>query len=925
MKPWKIIAIPHGDVSAGRYHQAEFAADLAQVLQGTAEPEYQDAVEFYNRTYLTEGMKRLLKTTIERVSGTAGEPVVKLKTSFGGGKTHTMLAIYHALNGTDPSALQGIPDLLKEVGKKEIPKCHIAILVGTALDPSKPRSHPEHNGLKSHTLWGEMAIQLGGPNSYKLIENADKKGVAPGSNTLVELFDKLGSCVILIDELVAFARNIYHVSDLPAGSFDSNMTFIHNLTEAVKRSRSSIVVASIPESNIEIGGEGGQAALDRLEDTFGRLEAIWQPVGQLESFEIVRRRIFSTIENKKERDATCSAFYKMYCAQSNDFPSKCNEAEYLNRLRTSYPFHPEFFDRLYEDWATLERFQRTRGVLRLSAAVVHELWTKNDQSPLIMPGSLPLYSPKIRDELSRYIGDQWSIIVDKDVDGEQSEPFRIDKESNRIGSIMAARKVARTIFLGSAPSVRQQNVRGIEDIRIRLGVAQPGENLSIYADALGRLTDKLTYLYHDNKRYWYDTRPNLRRTVEDRAAQLDQVDVENELKGRLQKIRNRGAFEKVHIVWDSTEILDEQEARLVILGPKDVHRGDRIGSESLAQVKAYEILSSKGSGPRRYKNSLIFLAPDANAIEGCLKEIRHYIAWGSVLSDADKLGLDTVQLKQAREQSERTNSTVDLRIAESYCWLLVPYQEIGDGAKNEILWDISKVSGGQEEGLAVKASKKVIKDQRLIQSWSPLLLKMELDRLLWKDKESINIKQLWEYLTTYLYLPRLCNEDVLLDAIKEGLRSEDFFAYSAGQDSDGKYLGIVLSEPNPRVLIDGSSLLLKVEVAKAQKPKPEPPETGTVIINGPVHRPAGPDTGQSKTALKRFYGSVTLDPQRVARDAGQIATEVIAHLSALPDAEVEVKMEIQVKVPKEVPEKVVQTVTENAKTLKFKNHSFETE
>lgn len=930
LKAWRQIATPHEDVATGRYQQAEFAADLAQVLKGDASPEYQSAAEFFKRTYITEGLRRLLITAVERITGVGGEPVVKLKTSFGGGKTHSMLALYHMLGGTSPTRLQGVTQLLRDCGVEKIPKVRVAILVGTALDASRAHKSRYVRNYEVNTLWGELAAQIGGldqgDDAYLLVKSADEKGVAPGSDTIVQLLDTYGPCLILIDELVAYARNIYRKHDLPAGSFDSNMTFIQNLTEAARRSKTSIVVASIPASNIEIGGEGGAEALERLENTFGRLEAIWQPVGQLESFEIVRRRIFSKLTSEADRDSVCSEYHKMYRDQSSDFPTKCKEGEYLERLKNAYPVHPEFFDRLYEDWATLEKFQRTRGVLRLMAAVVHELWSRNDNNALIMPGDLPLYSSKIRDELTRYLGEQWSIVVDTDVDGGQSGPFVVDKDFPRIGSLSAAKRVARTVFLGSAPSVRQQNVRGIEDVRIRLGVVRPDDNIATYADALTRLTDRLTYLYHDNRRYWYDLRPNLRRTVDDRASQWDAVEVEQELIRRLQRIRGPHSFAKVHVTSKPDEVPDEQEARLVILGPEDAHGK---GLDFPAQDKAQTILDSVGTGPRLYKNTIIFLAPDGRSIQGCLQEIRKNLAWNSVLNDEEKLGLDKIQHRQAAEELERTDRTIDSKIVETYCWLIVPYQGVSsEKGPGEVKWDRPRLSGGHDESIITRASKKVIKDQQLITQWSPLLLKKELDALLWKGKDGIDVKQLWEYLVSYLYLPRLANKDVLISTIQEGVKTGDFFGYAVGSDSKGNYLGLRLRAPDTKVIVDGLSLIVKPDVA-AKHIEDEVRGRGT--HEEPVKRnmeertapPSSQDLNRPNVVLKRFYGSATLDPMRVGRDAGKIAEEVITHLSGLKDASVEVHIEIEVKVPSGVPDKVVQTVTENAKTLKFRTCNFE--
>mgnify|MGYP005832791479 FL=1 len=649
LKCWRDVVTPHPDVAGGRYRQAEFAADLAQVLSGCAEPEYQDPVEFYQRTYITDGMKSLLVAALERVSGKGGEPVVQLKTAFGGGKTHTMLSLYHLLGGkATADRLAGVEEILKTAKVESLPKANIAVLVGTALDPSKSRKYPKLKGKRVKTLWGEMATQIGGAEGFALVESADAAGVAPGADTLVELLDGFEPCVILIDELVAYARNIYGASGLPAGSFDSNMTFVQSLTEAVKRSKLGLVVATIPESNIEIGGEAGKATLERLESTFGRLEAVWKPVGALEGFEIVRRRLFSTIQDEAGRDEVCRAFSRMYADGGTDFPQECKEGTYLERLRAAYPIHPEVFDRLYDDWSTLERFQKTRGVLRLMAAAIHELWVRGDQSLLILPGSIPMDAQKVRDELTRYLPDGWNTVVDKDVDGERSEPYRIDNENPRLGDVMAARRVARTIFLGSAPSVREQRVRGIEDVRVRLGVVQPGESVALFNDALARLLDRLTHLYGGNRRFWYDLPPNLRRTVEDRASRLEAAEVEAEIERRLRGVadserarrreREQDLFRGIHTCpAGSGDVPDEQEARLVVLPPTKGHRKNRTDSPAL--VTAAEILEKRGAAARQYRNMLVFVCPDDELVEALSKEVRRFLAWKSVVGDSEMLAV----------------------------------------------------------------------------------------------------------------------------------------------------------------------------------------------------------------------------------------------------------------------------------------------
>ncbi|WP_236622573.1 DUF499 domain-containing protein [Thermus tengchongensis] len=233
------------------------------------------------------------------------------------------------------------------------------------------------------TLWGEIAYQLGGVEGYRMLEEEDRTGVAPGSDVLKELFDRFSPALVLIDEWVAFLRNLYGEEGLPAGTFDQNLTFAQALTEAAKRSPRALVVASLPASDAEVGGGGGREALLRLQNVFGRLESVWQPATQDETYEIVRRRLFQPLsaEGYRVRDAVVREYVRYYREHRGEFPSEVLEPRYEERMRLAYPIHPELFDRLYEDWATLEGFQRTRGVLRLLASVVYTLWVRGDTSP----------------------------------------------------------------------------------------------------------------------------------------------------------------------------------------------------------------------------------------------------------------------------------------------------------------------------------------------------------------------------------------------------------------------------------------------------------------------------------------------------------------------------------------------------------------
>ena len=530
LKPWREVVTPHTDVATGRYQQAEFAADLWQVHIGEGSDEYRDPVEFFRRTYLTESLKRQLVTGAQRLSGKGGDPVVQLQTNFGGGKTHSMLTLYHLFSGTALKDLLGVDSVLSDAKVSALPKVKRVVLVGNKISPGNPVT--KEDGTEVRTLWGELAWQLGGKEAFQRIQADDEKATSPG-DVLRELMNDYGPCLILIDEWVAYARQLHEESDLPGGDFETHFTFAQALTEAAKAANSCLLLVSLPSSeasesphaqadDVEVGGERGRTALDRLRNAVGRVEATWRPASAEEGFEIVRRRLFEPMVEREQfvaRDTVTKAFSELYQTQHQEFPPECREADYEKRMAAAYPIHPEVFDRLYEDWSTLVKFQRTWGVLRLMATVIHSLWAKGDRNPLIMPANISIDDPTVQFELTRYLSDNWVPVIEKDVDGPNALPLTIDGEVPNLGKFAATRRVARTIYLGSAPTTTAANV-GIEDRRVKLGCVMPGESPAIFGDALRRLSSKATYLYQDGVRFWYSTQPTVTKLADDRAEVL---------------------------------------------------------------------------------------------------------------------------------------------------------------------------------------------------------------------------------------------------------------------------------------------------------------------------------------------------------------------------------------------------------------------
>ena len=261
-----------------------------------------------------------------------------------------------------------------------------------------------------------MAYQLGGQEAYNIVGDAARQGTAPGGDQLDRLLEHVGPCVILMDELVAYVRNSGSASD-------SIYTFMQAFTQAVRRSDSCALVVTLPESAVEAGGEAGAEALSRLDSILGRIEAVWQPLEVHQAFEVVRRRLFGSTIDDAERDRTCEAFSRMYAGRARgDFPTEASEQRYLERMKECYPIHPEVFDRLYQDWSSIPRFQRTRGVLRMMANWISRLYLDNDNSPLVMPGDLRLSDPSLANEFVVLLDRQWApVISEADSDGSRTD------------------------------------------------------------------------------------------------------------------------------------------------------------------------------------------------------------------------------------------------------------------------------------------------------------------------------------------------------------------------------------------------------------------------------------------------------------------------------------------------------------------------
>lgn len=935
LKPWREIAKPHKDVLEGTFKQSEFAADISLVAAGKATEEYQDAEKFFSRTYITEGMRLLLTSVVQRLSGLGGDPVIQLQTAFGGGKTHTMLTVFHlATRKVDTRLLVGIPPILDSAGITELPYAQVAVLDGIKLSPSQPL---EHEGLTVNTLWGELAWQLAGQAGFALVQQADSDGTSPGKEVLIKLLTQAAPCVILIDELVAYIRQFEPGQQYHGGTFDSNLSFIQALTEALKAVPNALLLASLPESDLEVGGDNGQRVLNSLEKYFARVESVWKPVATEEAFEIVRRRLFDSVGDTAELDAVCQQFAELYRQGGNKFPPETQSHHYVERLRKSYPIHPEVFDRLYEDWSTLDKFQRTRGVLQYMAIVIHRLWNSENRDALIMPGSIPLDDSNVRNKSIHYLPQGWEPIIEKEIDGTRSEPADIDGTDTRFGSVQAARRTARTIFMGSAPSTSTQMIRGIKTDHVLLGSVQPGQAIAVFEDVLKRLRDRLHYLYAEEDRLWFDTKPNLRREMESRKQKMnDKDDVQPLLKEHVRRVFGTNhSFTGIHVFTPSVDVPDDYGTgpRLVVLPVNQACYSKDDNNQAF--TAAEQILRFRGDQPRQKQNRLIFLAADYDVANRLRDHAKTFLAWQSIVSDInnEKLNLDLFQVKQAKRYKEVTEQALQQMVRETYKWLICPVEQIVKD-KPQTTWEVASVSP-TAPNLILDIENRLKEEEWLIFEWSPIHLMNLLQRWYFKDGVTeISALKVWQDCSHYLYLPRLVRDDVFKNAINLGLHSQDFFGFASGKNDD-KYLGFIFGS-SASIILDESSLLIARDTAAAYKENLKPLATNITGGNVDILDTGGsstppvivpPDTTNPPVmavAKKHFYGTISLDPIKAKMDFANIVDEVVEQFTSKLGVEVKISIEIQATSTRGGFDEAMQrSIKENCNVLKFGIAEFE--
>lgn len=926
LKPWREVISPHPDVQSGDFQEAEFAADLQAVFTKTAKSrEYAEPELFFERTFITPGLRTLILNVLQRINNKGGNPVIQMQTGFGGGKTHSLISILHLIRdhqqilASKSSSADEIRDIFNEadINTQNGTNAKIAVLHGTYISTTSSRT--TDSGHPLNTIWAEMAYQLGEEEGYQFVHKANIQGTAPVGEQLDNLFNHVGPSVILIDELVKYVANA------PADMHDNIYTFLQALTESATRAGNVVVVVTLPEHAVEAGGDEGMAALATLARLFSRIQSIWKPLQAEEAFKVVSRRLFQPITNIEERDRTCKAFFDMYHRNRTSYPAAASEANYLQKLKECYPIHPEMLDRLYYDWSTIPTFQQTRAMLRMIAQCINSLCVDNNTSPLIMPADLPLDDPKLASEFGNILDGRWDPIFNE-IDGSNSKTREIDRaKSDYVGVGGATQRAARTIFLGSATG---GNIRGIDNRHINLGTVMPSHGSSIYAEAVTNMRPKLYYLYADADRFYFHSEPNLNKLVQDKISLINEEETDAEIEERVKDAVRRRIPANIIVFPDDTYKVpdDNSKIKIVVLAPRQ-YISNRASDTDYATPAMQEILEKHGDSKRSHRNMVLFIAAKGDDIRALRNEIKYFLAWKSITEGPTAIpNLGQSRRSQANKQAADYDFKSNDAIIRAYIHTIAPTQ-LDPQKPEQIGFSHSKIDKPSGD-IAKDAYDQFVQDETLVELVTPQVLADQLKQNIWKSeqhKDHIHINTLWNIFASQIYMERLRDPGVLHTAIAEGT-PKGLFGH-ADSLHDGEYQNLKFHQRiDTYVGENAAGILVHPEMANLQKEEEAkqlqatedsyayPPtiihtSTGTQTQEDDVPSPPPKQTTKI-VASKIIQGELSIDEVSKAKE------EIIRNLVE-DGANVTIRITIEAQKPTGITQLIEQSIRQNSQELGF--------
>lgn len=747
MKPFSTIAIPHRDILEGRLTMDVFAADLWEVFKERAPDEYQDPDVFFRKTHITKGLENILSVTEKRLKGEGGDPVIQLQTPFGGGKTHALIALYH---------------------KTKKWKANLVVIDGTALDP------------KDITLWEEMERQI--------TENIrELKGrTSPGREKLRALFEAHQPLLILMDEVLQYTTKASGIKVGNSTLASQVLAFIQEITGTIKTLDKSLFILTLPSSVLEHYDEAAERLFQQLQKTTGRMEKVYTPVEEEEIYQVIRKRLFSNIEEKEAREVIEE--FLDYAEREKIIPEGLEPAEYRKKFIKSYPFQPEVIDILYKRWGSFPTFQRTRGVLRLLSLVVYSL--KDTKNPFIRLSDFDLKNDEIKMELIKHIGQEYDGIVAQDITSSDAGAKKVDRSlGDAYTSFSFGTKAATSIFMYSFSGGPE---RGATINEVKLSGVDLSVPSSIVVEAVSKLKENLFYLQSDGK-FFFTNQPNLNlillTKMEGIGNEEFRVQEKNLLTTNLKK-EHFGVF-----LWPkvSRDIPDTKELKLIV-------------QENQFRQRCKDFLENYGERPRVYRNTLLFLCPMDSERKRFEDFLKKKLAWQLIEKDKT-LRLTDGQKKETKKNINQAETDSKENIRDLYRIVFVP-------AKDDLKEiDLGRLTYGTDISIDKEIYDRLRNEGEVLPKLEPLTIK---ERYL-KDKDFVETKNILESSFKTPGEIRIVSDEVLKDSIKAGVKQGLF---GAGDIEGEKPRCRHFKADFSPALVDGE-ILIRAELCKPKEIIPD--------------------------------------------------------------------------------------------------------
>ena len=772
--PWFKAAKPHTSIQEGKVNEALFEAKLGEAIHNRGPEEYRDATRFFEKTYLTSGLRQLLIDVLHTVNGErATNAIVNLKTSFGGGKTHAELAIYHLFtHPTDSLKVDRVRELVAEVGLEAPPPCKVAVLPCTRIDPT---GRTTDEGLRICTLWGEMAFSLGGSSAFALIADADAQSVSPGEASLEAVLRHVGPSIILFDETLHYVSKVSEMAGAEGDLAKQTVAFLRELTAVVDALPRNMLIVSLTASRSDQIGADAQDWLDRMENNINRLARACTPIEGTEIHEVVRRRLFDDVDERIAAQVA-DRYHQLYVTMGG-LPAQYADAAYRDLLYRSYPFHPELITVLYERWGAKPGFQLTRGTLRCLALVLQDLWARRSETvtDLIQMGYVSMKDSRIRALVRDIAGDpQWESVLGSDIasPAASDQPAKTEildlERDDDLAQALATTILLYSIGGGENPEATRHG--------IRLACARPDIEDATWDNLLKQFQQRFFYLYYEDSRYRFRKEPNVTSLQHTYRVNLrDSGEVEARinrmlLQGELGVNSPSHGFVQVYYIPQRALDRDDETLKLIILGFD--HPMDGKALSEAAREQAMDVLEHHNQVLRQHRNTLVFCLPDRESARKAQDFVADYLSWQKIqvnAADWDRIG--ATQQEIVKEQIFETRSASLQAITSAYSWVLLPCEDTKGTGLDFRTIPLATYGPGMKIAPMVwdSLTAKTPAAQWLLRTLTAETFLERYGTKAWPESErSVTTAQLWQRFTTQVSLPILANERILIEMLRQG-------------------------------------------------------------------------------------------------------------------------------------------------------------